>query len=380
MEDYNRCVKCDELTDTESIKCDGGCGKSMHGKCILISSKPVLKVCRESPNIAVYCDECSRHSLRAVNEKLNKLFSLINIYDERAIRNEKGLSDIIKSVEEMRLSVHESGSELIKEIGKVSLAEGKDSTYAEKVKMDNNNAVVVVKPKCVKQQCKKTESDLKQKINPCDLNIDKMRYLPNGGIAIECKDIASQKAVEAAASEQLGEDYSVQLPVLLNPRVKLVGIRDDLSEIDIVECLKKQNECLQDSKMKLIRKFTRNNGTTVVLEVDAKSMEACMKEGRLKINWERCRVFEDLNVYMCHKCCGFNHMGGTCKNKLACVKCAGEHIGSRCENDVEMCVNCMVANSKYGLKLKTNHKASSRECEVFKRKEYIRRKRINYSE
>lgn len=109
-------------------------------------------------------------------------------------------------------------------------------------------------------------------------------------------------------------------------------------------------------------------------------LNAWRQEGRLKINWERCRVFEDLNAYMCHKCCGFNHIGGTCKNKLACVKCAGEHIGSRCESDVEMCVNCVMAKSKYGLKLNINHKASNRECEVFKRKEYLKRKKVKYSE
>lgn len=127
--------------------------------------------------------------------------------------------------------------------------------------------------------------------------------------------------MELAANEKLGEDYNVQLPVLLNPRIKVFGIRDDLMDINVVECLKKHNECLKDSTVKLIRNYKRNNGTKVILEVDAKCMGACMQEGRLKINWERCRVFEDLNVYMCHKCCGFNHMGGTCKNKFACVKC-----------------------------------------------------------
>lgn len=171
-------LKCDEPSDVDSIKCDGVCGRSMHGKCISITSRTVLKVCKDTPNIMVYCDDCNCNSLRAINEKLNKRFSLISIYDERAIRNEKGLNDIVKSVDEMKISVCKSGSELIKEIGKVSLTEGK-TTYAEKVKMGKNNAVVVVKPKCVNQQCEKTESDFKKNIDLCDLNIDKMQNFAN---------------------------------------------------------------------------------------------------------------------------------------------------------------------------------------------------------
>lgn len=99
-----------------------------------------------------------------------------------------------------------------------------------------------------------------------------------------------------------------------------------------------------------------------------------MEAEKLFINWDSCKVFEQINVTRCFKCLGFNHFSKDCTKDVICSICAGNHQSSVCKSDVQKCVNCNWHNEKLHMQLSTNHNAFSKDCEVLQRK-YAQEKR-----
>lgn len=314
------------------------------------------------------CESCT-----VLHEKVNHILDWIRKNDIKMEKLVNDVKDIKGDIEENR---HETKLVIEKSMHTVS----KTETYADKVKKSKNSAVVIIKPKENKQNSEKTEEDIKKSIDPISVNIDRFRKINNGGIVIECKDVKSTNDLKEIAVEKLGEKYKIQSPTLFKPKIKIIGISENLSDAEIEYCLKNQNKHLENKDIKLMRKYkTVGNKISAIIELDEESFEECMNLGRLKIKWEICRIYEELNVYMCHKCCGFNHKASECKNKEACKKCAGEHDLLQCKSDEEKCINCKIASEKYGLKLDINHRASSWDCAVFKRKIDIGRRQVKYT-
>lgn len=225
-----------------------------------------------------------------------------------------------------------------------------------------------------------TENDLKQSLDPVKVKFQKLRKFPKGGLAIECGNLGESKEVERIVKEKMGEKYDVSVPELKNPRVKIIGIENELSADELVKVVKDQNDWLADGDVQVINLFkTKRNNYTAILELDADSFEKCMRANRIKIGWSMCRLVEDLNVFRCFKCNGYNHKQVNCTNKLSCKVCAGNHHSSVCRAKTENCINCKTANDKFGVKLKINHAATSDKCSIYQKKLEAMRRQIKYS-
>lgn len=59
-------------------------------------------------------------------------------------------------------------------------------------------------------------------------------------------------------------------------------------------------------------------------------------------------------------------------------KCAGNHDIMDCKATISKCANCIQANKKLNLNLKTNHTAGSKACKVLDRKVSLSKKRVQY--
>lgn len=178
----------------------------------------------------------------------------------------------------------------------------------------------------------------------------------------------------------MGENYVVSVPDLKKPRVKITGVDQGVKEDDLIVGLKRQNERLANGEFKLMNMFkTKRNDATAIIELDAVSFEHCMKARKVKFGWSICSIGEDLNVFRCFKCNGYNHKHNQCTNKLACQRCAQNHDHRVCKSRTEVCVNCKIANEKYNVRLNTNHAATSDRCPVYLKKVDAERRKIKYS-
>lgn len=375
------CNRCDAVLSGNTIKCDSICGRQFHIKCVKMSNV-TFKNYEEMDNLLFVCDNCKASFCKAVNEKLCKIVSMFNIYDEQAKRNNDSLEDIKKQVCELKKSIDENGSEIKRKIENVNTVESEQMSYAQKVKASKNNAVVIVKPKKSVQKSDQTKQEIKNKIDPASIKIDKVRNMPDGGVAFECANSNMCEELKKVAVEKMGEDYIVETPELKLPMMKIIDITDDYSDEEIVHKLKKQNkEIIENAKIKVIYK-TKSGPIyfSAIVEIDAESFEKCMSAGRLNIGWDHCKVFEYLNLRRCYKCWGFNHKAKSCKSDRKCKKCTGNHDFKDCRSNEVKCVNCVYAVEKLKMDIDTEHRADDRNCTVFKRRCTIERKKIQYEQ
>jgi hypothetical protein len=62
--------------------------------------------------------------------------------------------------------------------------------------------------------------------------------MKDGAIAISCNTKEELAKLEEAARKDLGENYHITKPRLHNPKVKIVGLTDELDEDDLKKCLR----------------------------------------------------------------------------------------------------------------------------------------------
>lgn len=373
MENKNICKLCDKecSDDTEKIFCEGPCQKKFHSKCIGFT--PVsLKFYRTSDNLIFECSDCRDNPYRMLNVTLNKMLSFMCIFDERLKRQETNCESMFKQFETINCNVQKCENEMIAEINKATVtvieATKKSSSNAAIVKTTVPDPIVLVQPK-TKQKCSATRAMLDEKNIPKQIEIQSVKNLPNGGVKIQCKSGSELLKLHEDAVKELSEDYTIIMPKMRNPKIRVTNMSEKYSEMNIIECMKKQNELIKDADMKVLHVFYVKYNETygAIIEVDGKSFDVLMKENKVSIGTDVCNVTESLSVLRCFKCCGYNHKSYECRNNKACLRCGGEHILKECKAKQNVCINCKVVAERRNLNIDWNHPAWSRECTVLRR-------------
>lgn len=198
---------------------------------------------------------------------------------------------------------------------------------------------------------------------------------------MDCENNESVEKFKSLAEGTLGEKYEVNIEKSRKPRIRIVGISDDTIESEVVNKLKRQNEVLSKNEVSLKAFFRgRANSLVAIIEVELEVFKAVMKEGRLRLGWDYCKVYEGTYLKRCYKCLGFQHVSQDCTRTAnkKCHKCAEEHNDEYvCNVKVFKCTNCMYMNQEFKLNLNINHSAFDVDnCEVYKRKFNVERKKI----
>lgn len=258
-------------------------------------------------------------------------------------------------------------------------------SYADKLK-NRESQTLVIRPRAKDaQDGTKTRKEVKTVVDPCELGIGiaKLKGIRDGGIAVSCENDGDRRILKNEVERKLGQQYEVKEVSKWKPRLKVVGIEEDLPEEDLKQCIIKQNSFIRndsDLKIKVVKKT--KSGFMAILEVDAELFRSIMDHGKLKIKWNICKVFECLDILRCYQCLGFNHKSVDCRsvkgNVQVCAACGGDHKERDCKSKEMRCINCVRANEKLGLKLDINHKAFDRECTVLMKQLERRRERIDY--
>lgn len=339
-----KCAHCKvEFSNDKIIACDGSCKGWFHLKCAGIKDKDFTALSGYT-GIKWYCNDC--------NSKEDELLTIKKVQE----MIDRALCSYLEEIKNLKLVIMN---------GNINNNEKK--AYAEAVKAKP----IVIKPK-VKQQSTKTRNEIKDKIDLKKIEVGgvQINNISEGGIVIKCNNKEDACKLLKEAQDNLGNNYVITRPDLKNPVIKIKGIHEDLSKEEIIECIKKQNDLVLDENSKIEVKFMKElkNGTMVTIEVDTKTFEILMQIGKLNIGWSRCIVTEDLNVWRCYNCSGYNHKARECKNKTRCGKCAGEHPTIECKIEIHRCINCITANEKFNLKLDTNHQSFDKACTIYQRK------------
>lgn len=261
---------------------------------------------------------------------------------------------------------------------KTSSVSGHTSSFSSVVK---SNPVVVIRPKNVKQTNDTTKKDLRENMSPTASKVCGVRNVANGGVIVECESEAGSDVFMKDATVKLGENYIVSIPTKRSPKIRIIGMSEQFSSSTLIEKMVAQNKeyFCNDYSAEVVSTFKIKNRFGAKIIVDPSSFAKIMTNAKLRLGWDICRVYEDLDLTRCYNCSGYHHLAKNCTSKKQCPKCAGEHTMLECISTVESCCNCLEAASSLNLAIDAKHSALSPDCPVYERKINAQRRRTNYN-
>lgn len=341
------CVDCSRPVKTgdKSLVCSGSCGAFYHLKCLKLKQYD-HDLINERPDIHFICEKCLK-DLKSLDKIVKELKESVELL--KKITEEKNI---------------EKGVEIQKQ-----------KSYAEAAK-----STVIVKPK-EKQDINKTKSDVKDNIKPSELsiNFNNISEKKDGSISIICSDEKSRENLCKEVNSKLNEKYIIDSPKLTVPQILLTGMSEMYETSEIEAALKSQNNLKGEVKcVKCYRGIKNTKVFNAIIVLEEEDYIKVMKEGKVCVNWDRCRIFEYISIRKCYNCWGFKHIASKCKNEVACAKCGQNHDTKECKSEEVKCVNCVRSNKLYGLKYDGNHDCRDTVCPVYLKQIEIEKKRASY--
>lgn len=246
---------------------------------------------------------------------------------------------------------------------------------------------VVVEPKQKQKGCD-TLAAVKSKVKVGNLGVgvENIKKTQSGKVVIGCAEKNDLNILTGELTKRLGENYRIKVSDKKMPKIKILDVEKEVieneSENDIVQMIKKQNELItkENTKMEIKKKITSDKDTgTLIIEVDPETHKTLIEKIRIKLGWNRCRVYDCISVLKCYKCCGYHHFAKDCQNEQKCRKCAGNHLEKECHSLIKKCVNCTKMKEEYKIAdIKTDHHANDPSCECYRRVINKLQKNINY--
>lgn len=225
----------------------------------------------------------------------------------------------------------------------------------------------------------------KVKIGRLGLGIDKINKVRNGKVIIGCTDKKGSDKLAEELKQTLGGNYNIKTSEKKLPKVKILDVENEIiayENTEIVDMLVRQNELVDSgAKLDVKKKIqgTKDDSGVLIVECDPKTHKLLLDNQRIKLGWNKCRVFDCVSVLRCYKCWGYFHFAKDCQSEVKCRKCAGNHMEKDCKSTHKSCVNCVKMVAEYKITgVKTDHSANDPQCEFYKRTLNSVQKNINY--
>lgn len=135
--------------------------------------------------------------------------------------------------------------------------------------------------------------------------------------------------------KELANSYKIEITKMKEPRLIIVGLDKEYTNEEINSQLISLNYYLNEEDkvyIKYARKSKKSVKWTMYVETNGKTFEKLVNR-EVNIGWKSCKVYEDLNIMMCYKCCGYGHKTTNCTREQKCYLCAGNHCGRDCKEE-----------------------------------------------
>ena len=165
-----------------------------------------------------------------------------------------------------------------------------------------------------------------------------VKPISGGKFLINC---SSQKQVKLLLSTTsiCNVDVTCKTGGPVSPRGVISGVMEDITETDLLKFLKKSH------KVSAVQRITsgrdKSPTTSVILSFSTQSLPA-----EVTLGYQVFKVKQYIpRVPRCFKCCRFGHLAASCRSKVRCVRCGGEHTFENCHVHDPVCCNCGGAHS-----------------------------------
>lgn len=251
-----------------------------------------------------------------------------------------------------------------------------NSTSTAKQQTPNTADTLLLYPSSSQNSSLQTFNELKKKIDieSLSINVKKVKFIRNGGVAISVMDKTSLKTLRQAVNEL--PEFNAKKPTMANPYVKVLDVPNEITDENIVDAIISATEevSINDHKTAYIKKIyetkdKRNDSRSIVLQLHPKQWNILIETGYLKISWYRMKIVNSIPIKRCYRCQAFGHIAKNCESKNAtCSHCADCHDNKHCTKTRETptCTNCIHHNSEFKTTYPTNHSAYSQQCNVYK--------------
>lgn len=272
------------------------------------------------------------------------------------------------AVEELQIRIKE-GTELARGKERPLIQAQKRQTYALVVESTKKGTTA-----------EEVTKKLKAAVKPAEIGvrIESIREGHGSKILLKCRDeISVQKIKERMRGEC--KEISIRSPEPLKAVIAINGVDEEECKEGLVGRMIAQNPGLasltpegsnESEIIKVVRyaKMGVNKNTRrVFLMVNAEARKRLSELEYIYIGYKKVKVLDSTPLLQCYRCLGFNHMSKNCRNEERCMYCADGHRSSECtiknEREKFKCYNC---REYLGVK-ECNHRASSWECEYYKR-------------
>ncbi|CAG9819967.1 unnamed protein product [Phaedon cochleariae] len=206
----------------------------------------------------------------------------------------------------------------------------KNSQPSQNQKITNNVPAIIIKP-TITQDSQVTKKEIQDTIDPKKINvsINSIQTSKHGCFVIKCntEEGANKLMKETQKNKKLGEKYGIKLSQMKKPRIKIITSSTTMNKEEIEECSMKQNQFIgPDDDINVTFMKQINSGKQIIFaECSGTTFPKLMNFKRIYVGWERCPVYEDLNIPRCKTCHAYDHKDTNCRNKLTCPYCGGEH-------------------------------------------------------
>lgn len=353
--DNKVCDNCDNKIGRESyLECNGHCKHLFHSKCLSIAAKD-CNIAKNISGFKWFCENCEKY---------------LEFCMEVKTEMENFKESVMAELNCMKIELQKSNKDLVapQTINKFSYA-----SVASVVQ--NKGEVLLIKPKNTKQESSTTKEDITNNLNPSamEIGVTAIHPIHDGGILMKCKTKGEVKKLSEEAKATLGKKYDISIPKKKNPCFKITDIEEQMSDDELISCIKKQNLFLihDNLELKLIVHKKMKTRYMAIFETDPTTWKRALDEGSLCIGWSTfCRVFDYVTTFRCFKCAGFNHKADDCKSKVSCFKCgATDHKKENCKSTIIKCLNCIEMNKNLKLSLDIEHSPfDASKCNVLQRK------------
>lgn len=399
--EMSRCSKCKLDKKEGLVGCEGICDKWFHYSCIGMNNLE-FGLLSKNTNMFYLCDACKKkcdfrgacsakdytNNLRTVNEAISKM----NVIVENTL--ECKMDEFTSSFKKLKSEMAQLIVSELETIIKVNVSDHISPRIDElrpkidhmsSLMVDNNEQKTsystiakkqpsfVIMPKN-KQDLATTKNDMIKNINPVDsnINISKIKNIRNGGLVISCNNSDECDKFKELANTKLNKDYTIKEVPALNPRFKVVGISEKLSNEELINYVKSQNKNVisENSILKIIQLMPLKKNNKIyqaVIQSDIATYNKVIEYGKLFIGYDYCSIYDAIEMRRCFKCCGYHHISNQCTiNVFICPVCAQNHKLEDCpRTGTQHCINCHNYNKQSNVPVNVNHAAWDRSCHVY---------------